>query len=175
MSSVKTAKYGVKYIEGEVTDGTTNLRIVGFDEKLQATLSTLSQNKTPVKAEKCQIKRSRNEEFEILLNRSTNISSSPKKLKFSASNISPSPNTSQSVHEVSSIADITDVPDGEIVNVSGTVTFISPVRPVSTGLVQEVTITDSSGSITMSVWGNNIDRFQPSQLLSIQKVNYPFV
>ncbi len=74
------------------------------------------------------------------------------------------------VHKVSSIKDIFNIPDGEIVNVSGTVTSITPVRPVTTGLLQEVTITDISGSISMSVWGNNTDKLELVQSYSFEKL-----
>ena len=67
LSPMKKVKLGVKYFDGTVTDGSRNLRIVGFDEKLQIKLSTLTENKNPVKVESCQIKQSRNDDFEILL------------------------------------------------------------------------------------------------------------
>ncbi len=129
LSPVKTAISGVKYFEGMITDGSTKLRMVGFDEQLQTTLQTFTGNNATVKADWCQIKRSRNEEeFEVLINRSTTILPSPKKINLSASS-SDNPEQVGQVHKVSSIKDIFNIPDGDF---SGTVTSITPVRPVTT-------------------------------------------
>ncbi|MCH9717743.1 MAG: hypothetical protein K0U52_11765 [Gammaproteobacteria bacterium] len=160
LSDLKTAKSGVPYFLGQVTDGSAKLKIVGFDEKFQSTLSTLTESKTPVKVERCQIKRSRNDEYEIILNRSSNILPSPKKILF--------PEKTEKVHQVSSIAAINALEDGELINVTATVTAIAPVRPVSTGLVQETTIADKSATISMSVWGSNVDQLQIGETYEFQ-------
>ena len=132
LSPMKKVKSGVKYFDGTVTDGSRNLRIIGFDEKLQIKLSTLTENKNPVKVESCQIKQSRNDDFEILLKQSSNILPSPKKIEIPVSSLA-----TLKVQNVST-TELNTIEDGEIVNLIATGTCVAPARPVSTGLVQEV-------------------------------------
>ena len=50
--------------------------------------------------------------------------------------------------------------DGTKVTLRATVVSLAPVRAVSTGRVQDVTICDSSGSINLSVWEENVDKLE---------------
>ena len=161
---MKKAKSGVKYFDGTVTDSSRNLRIVGFDEKLQIKLSTLTENKSPVKVESCQIKQSRNDDFEILLKRSSNILPSPKKIEIPVSSL-----TTLKVQNAS-ITELNTIEDGEIVNLIATVTCVAPACPVSTGLVQEVTIADETGSTILSAWDTNINKLRMSMKYDFQRL-----
>ncbi len=53
------------------------------------------------------------------------------------------------------IATIPTFDNGTLVNVKAAVVLVAPGRTVSTGVVQEVTIT---GSIALTLWNNNIDK-----------------
>ncbi len=57
------------------------------------------------------------------------------------------------------IATIPTFDNGTLVNVKAAVVRVAPGRTVSTGVVQEVTITDSTGSVALTLWNNNIDKF----------------
>ena len=47
---------------------------------------------------------------------------------------------------------------------------MAPARPVSTGLVQEVTIADETGSTILSAWDTNIDKIQMSITYNFQRL-----
>ena len=79
LSPVKRARSGVPYFDALVNDGTKQLRMVGFNEKLQAEISKLSENQQSIKVDKCSIKKTRNDDYEILINNSTTVMPSPKK------------------------------------------------------------------------------------------------
>uniref|UniRef100_A0A1X7SKG2 Uncharacterized protein n=1 Tax=Amphimedon queenslandica TaxID=400682 RepID=A0A1X7SKG2_AMPQE len=50
--------------------------------------------------------------------------------------------------------------DGTKVTLNVTVVYLAPVRAVSTGTVRDVVISNSSGSINLSVWGENVDKLE---------------
>jgi len=136
ISPLKTARSGVQYFDGYVNDGSKQMRFVGFNEDIQTKLSSM---KSPVKAERCTIKRGRNQDFEIFLNSGTKISPSPRKIDFSNC-VEPTEKQPRVIRFVS-IGDIDSIADGEYVDTKGTVTSLLPARPVSTGLIQEATFT----------------------------------
>ena len=112
------------------------MRLVGFDEKLHSQLSSM---KTSVKVEKCSVKRGRNEELEIILNRGMKLSPSPKKINYERlDNVETSTPEVNDVH----ISEIESFNHGTFVNTTGTVTYIKPARPVSTDLIQKVEISE---------------------------------
>lgn len=126
-----------------------------FVEKHHAELVMYAENRSPVKFDKLQVKRSRyNEDFELMLNKSTRITPSP---NFS-SKCSPLAKTSKSISvDVPNLYEINDVDDGKVINTCAAVLVVKPSKPVSTGLVQEVVLTDNSTEVCLSVWGTNID------------------
>lgn len=160
VTPIKKAKSGVAYFDGYVSDGSKQMRLVGFDEKLQSQLASFVDTKSPAKVVKCQIKRGRNQEFEIVLHNSSRIMASPRQLDFTgfdASSASPVPvNT---ITKDIPLSKLETMDEGDVVNTSGTVSAIKPARPVSTGLVQEVVLTNDENStqVSMSVWDDNID------------------
>lgn len=87
-SPLKKAKSGISYFDGYVTDGSKQMRLVGFD-KLQTKLSSYVETKSSLKAERCQIKRGWNQELEILMNSGTKVCPSPRKIEFSADSLQP--------------------------------------------------------------------------------------
>ena len=81
VSPLKTAWSGVPYIHASVTDGTTKaMRLVGFDGKQQSDIAALTATRSPVKAENCQIKLSRDDSttFEIMFGSKTKVLPSPR-------------------------------------------------------------------------------------------------
>ena len=53
LSPVKKARSGINYYDGLVNDGTRKVHLVGFDVDSQPQLTTLTQQKTPIKATNC--------------------------------------------------------------------------------------------------------------------------
>ena len=171
ITPIKKAKSGVDYFDGYVTDGSRRMRLVGFDGNLQTTLSSFADTKSPVMMEKCQIKRGRTDELEILLSSSSKIKPSPKKLDFSASAsvIRPSSMATAAANDAQ-LYDVQTIDDGIFVNVVAKVISVKPAKPVSTGLVQELIVTDGTCELKLSVWDDNIGKFQQSNTYNFFKV-----
>jgi len=133
-------------------------------ENLQTALSSFADTKIPVMVDRCQIKCGRNQELEILLNNSSKVKPSPKKLDFSTC-VSPSSVATSSVVKTATkdvkLRELDRIDDGVFVNVVANVTSVKPAKPVSTGLVQEVMLTDDNSiEVKLSVWDDNIEKFQ---------------
>ena len=87
--------------------------------------------------------------MEIHINKATTFTASPRKLKFEYTD------PSQTVDV--SIADIASLDDGVRLNTNATVIKVAPGRTVSTGVVQDVTLQDTTGTINLSLWNGNVD------------------
>lgn len=149
ISPPKKAKSGVEYFDGLVSDGTRRLRIVGFNMKTLQQLSDFHTKNEAVKLDNCQIKKSLSEELELVVNRTTSVSHSP--FKF---NVVPLNNKTIEV----TLTDLDNLDDGTKITVRATVLSVAPVRPVSTGKVQEIIICDSTASTNLSAWENHTDQ-----------------
>ena len=69
-----------KFFSGEITDGKSNLRLVGFDTKQQQKLAEFQKKKEPVALLKCEIKPSKwGSQLEVLMRKDTELQKSPKK------------------------------------------------------------------------------------------------
>ena len=163
LSPVKRAKSGVQYYDGCATDGSRKLRFVGFDTDSQQKIAEIADTKTPVKATNCSIKRNRNQDLEIHINQSTVIAPSPKKIDFAEFKTA-------TVKDVT-IVSVDDTADGAIVNIRAKIVAIAPARPVSTGIVQELTVADNTGSISLSLWDENIDKLVMSAAYSLNHLS----
>ncbi len=51
-----------------------------------------------------------------------------------------------------------NIEDGNLINMTATVTDVSPPRSLSTGILREVELTDSSGSVILAVWDQSLER-----------------
>ncbi len=164
LSSIKKGQSGNEYYDGIATDESEKLRFVGFDPTSRQKIAEIVQKKKPIRATNCAIKRSQYQRdlgnLEIHINESTTIAPSPKKIKFQ----------NDSFQDVS-IASINDISVGTTVNVTAKVVSSAPVRSVSTGRVQDVTITDDTGSISLSLWDNNIDTLKTSTTYSFSNLS----
>ncbi len=155
LSPVKKASSGVIYFHGKVADESKEFIIVGFEENLQTQLAALAEKKQPVKLQNCQIKRSRTDELEIHLGRGTSVLASPKKIDIPTAAI-------PKVRDVESIRGIDEIEDGDFVNCTAKVIDVAPARPVSTGVVQDVTIGDGTATINLFVWEADIGTLDES-------------
>ena len=161
LSPVKKGKSGTKYFDGQVSDGKKSIRVVGFDEQLQSKLSTFRQRNTPIKIEKCQVKRGKDEEYEILMNKATTISPSPKKIEI--------PVHENATHHIQ-IEEVSNATDGTCINIVAHVADVLPPRPVSTGVIQEITLVDETGHITLTMWDTLTNKLQMSKTYIFKKL-----
>ncbi len=158
LSPIKKGRSGVDYYDAFVTDGTKKMRLVGFDETSQSKLAKLSNAKKSIQLQNCQIKNNNSNILEIIVNRTTQITESQKKL-----NINIEPVKTETATDVN-VIDINSVDDGNIVNLTAIIVSIAPPRVVATGIVQDIQIADSTGEIPLSAWDVNVNKFEQSQI-----------
>ena len=139
---MKRAKSVISYFDGVVTDGERRVRIIGFDKQTQEKLSQFQMKKEVVKLDNCSIKNSRSDDPQIFVSKTTSIKQSPRKFE---------------------VPHLDNIEDGTKVTVIATVVSLAPVRAVSTGIVQDVAISDSSGTSSLSAWEDNVDRLVTGQ------------
>lgn len=68
-----------KYFEGELTDGTECMRVVGLDKLQQSELQSFFDKQQPVKLCNCQVKQSNANKLEVIVNFFTHVELSPTK------------------------------------------------------------------------------------------------
>ena len=125
-----------------------------MNSSVQSKLSTFRQQNTPTKTEKCQVKRERDEEYEILMNKATTILPSPKKFEI--------PVHENATHHIQ-IDEVSNATDGTCINIVANVADVLPPRPVSTGVIQEITLVDETGYITLTMWDTLTNKLQMSK------------
>jgi len=70
------------YFNGTVSDGASNIRLVGFNSKQQKLMEDFMSKRQPIQLSDCKIKQARRgDKMEILLKANTSIGDSPKKSK----------------------------------------------------------------------------------------------
>ena len=65
------------------------------------------------------------------------------------------------------IKQLVEIDDGTLVMLKEKVLSLSTIRPVSTGIVQDVTIADETN---LSAWDKNIDMLEPGKLYKFHNV-----
>ena len=89
------SKKGVKYFEGNLSDGEKRVRVVAFDSKLHQRIVTAQREEKSVALEGCVVQNSkwRPEELEIIANARTKMEPSPKRFKVDGecSELTPGP------------------------------------------------------------------------------------
>lgn len=152
LSPLKKSRKGADYYDGMVSDGTKSTRLVGFDQKTQEKMDTYYKKGESVMLRNCIIRKGRTSETEIHVNSNTQVEQSPKKFK-----IAPK------VIQDSSVMDILNMKDGVSVNMKAKVMAVEPPRAVGTGLVQDVILCDGINTMSLSVWDDNVNKFEVLQ------------
>uniref|UniRef100_A0A1X7V2P4 Uncharacterized protein n=1 Tax=Amphimedon queenslandica TaxID=400682 RepID=A0A1X7V2P4_AMPQE len=120
--------------------GVTSSRIARFDSKSRAKLSAISAAKIPVHLTNCEVKKSNYDDaLEVILRPTTEIEPSPKTIEV------PVPEKAKKL----SISEILDAADGVLVNLGCKVIDVARARVVRTGLLQEVTLANQTGTINV--------------------------
>ena len=96
------------------------------------------------------------------MNKGTQFTPSPRRLTFE--------HTQQRSSKSTNIRSIDDLDDGILVNFAAKVMTLSPPRDVSTGILQEATLIDETGSITMTIWNTNVDKLKESLFYEFKDV-----
>ena len=151
ISTLSPIKKGCKsnYFDGSVSDGKSNIRLVGFNPSQRIRMKNLMKNKQAVKIDDCEVRHARRgQSMEILLKGSTKISMSPRKFEFSNILIQ---------EEITPLSDLESKGVYDRVSVHIKVGNITHPTEVPTGKKkQDVIIVDGSGSGKCVLWGENI-------------------
>ena len=100
--------------------------------------------------------------FEILVNKTTSVTQSPRKFDI----LPPSPPKTVTINEMETLQ------DGTKVTLKAKIISVAPVRAVSTGKVQDVSITDASGSTNLSAWEENVDKLEVGMFSDVYVCSY---
>ena len=153
-----------KYFEGELTDGHQCVRIVGFDKNQQQKLDSLSKEKLAVQFTNCETKQTDQlDKVEILVKSYTGVALSPSKFDIKdLANIG-----SKSV----SLSDVSKLNRYDRVTVRIQVVKINDPDVVGNGKrKQDVTIADSSSSIILTLWEDDIGSLEIGNSYELSKV-----
>ena len=72
--------------------------------------------------------------------------------------------------EEMSLNELERIEDGTKVTVKATIVSLAPVRAVSTGKVQDVIISDPSGTVNLSVWEDNVNKLEVGKTYKFSSV-----
>jgi len=140
------------YFDGTVSDGASNIRLVGFNSKQQKRMEDFMSKRQPVQLTDCEIKQARRgNKMEILLKANTTIGESPKKIEVLSVEFKDHTPSLVTLHELQGVDTY------ERVTVDVKVTRVSEVETVGTGKKkQDVTIADGGGTAKVTLWEEHI-------------------
>lgn len=162
---------GVHYFEGKLTDGKRCARVVSFDISQLDALKKAEAEQSVVALENATVQRSSfSSDLEVLLNKRTKVTSSPRKLSL-GDVVATSTCSSKTVK----IADIVDVTVNQRIRVVGKVVKVSDVEVVERGdgkklSKQDVVIGDETGSCKMVLWENDVGSFEAGKTYDVLDV-----
>ena len=165
VSPIKKARSGVNYYYGMATDGTKSMRFVGFDKTSRDNLSIYYDKQQPVQLQNCVIKKAHTAD-DLEIQPSTKILKSPIKFNTNAIQFHSTAEAIKVPNEID-IQDIQDIDDGKFVSVNIKVINVALHRVVSTGVLQEVIIADTTGTLNLCLWDNTIDQLEKDKCCSL--------
>ena len=150
LSPVKKGKRSV-YFDGTLTDGTSHIRVVGFNPDQQRKLSSYFDKKEPARLINCEVKPAREgNTMEIMLKKFTEITSSPKKIAI--------PEDVPSTPNVIKIIDLPSINNFQRVSVDIKVVAINEPLNVAGGKTkQDITVADDTSTARLTLWQENVD------------------
>lgn len=158
VASVSPLKKGrtCNYFEGFITDGSSKLRVVGFNPGQQKTIKQFMDTKETLQLTDCEVKQARRgNSMEILLKGNTEIKESPKKFKLSKLDLDD---------ETPSNIKLADLDSRSVYDrVSVTVKVLKcsdPVHVSNDKKKQDITIADLSAVSKITLWQENIGKVQ---------------
>lgn len=155
-------KADVQYFETSLSDGDKTVRLVSFEPRLRKEVEDAYKTKREVAVKNCSVKRNRTDEFEILVNNKSAITSSPKKFKIDDDVIHKHAGVGC---DLGTIEELKDLKEMQRVNVIGKVQSVSPIEEIkgkSTActtplLKQDFSFADGTGICRGVLWQQQVD------------------
>ena len=153
-----------KYFEGHISDDTTSLRLVGFDTAQQRELAAYHDKGQTVSLQNCKVQKSRfSDQMEILLTQSTQVSTSPRKLQ---NVVSP-----KTTADIITLGQLATIQNNQQVSVTAKALRVYEKLEVKPGLYkQDVTLADSTGTVRITLWQDDIGKLDVEQSYHIQNL-----
>lgn len=165
LSPVKKGKHSV-YFEGTITDGSTNLRLVGFSSDQQKKLASFRDQHKPTHLQNCEVKQSRfGDKLEILLKRFTAIVDSPRDIAMSEA-VEPPP-VSTSIH----LDDLPTTQEFQKITVDVKVVVVNePVTVTGGKTKQDLVVADSTSTARLTLWEEKVHSMDLDQSYTLTNV-----
>lgn len=159
LSPVKKGRKA-SYFDGCVSDGTSQMRVVGFRADQRKKLLDLSEKGESVLFKDCQIKLSRQgHEMEVLLKNSTKISASEKSFDITESEDKPI-----------ALVEAHNLPEYSRVTVLVKVVSKRKAVKLDSGLTkQEVVVADASAVMSVTLWEDRVDSLEVARCYKLNQ------
>ena len=134
-----------RYFDGELTDGESVVRLIGFDKGKQRQLLPYSDEGVPVTLKNCHIQKSKyKDEFEVVLKAQTKIEESH--VKFDVQDIKTVGSTLISLNQLDEML------EHQRVTIRITVIKVHNPVKVATKTKQDVLVADETGKAIVTLW-----------------------
>ena len=153
-----------RYFDGELTDGDSVIRVVGFDKHHREKLHSFSDENVPITLKNCQIQLNRfKNKLEIVLKSTTTIERSPVHFEVTDFKTVGSP--------LIPLSDLEKMEEYDRVTVRAKVIKVNEPQPVGTGkLKQDVIIADATAKSSVTLWESNVNVMQPQNSYQLNRV-----
>ena len=154
LSPLKSNKTGTtKYFEGEISDGKSCRRLVGFDAKLHSKLQEYHEKNEALALGNCEIKQSRyGSELEVVVRSNSDVYQSPTKFDVASSSVSRHLGSDVTLVELTQLANF------QKITVRIKVMAVKESETVKNGFVkQDCIVADASASCKLVLWGDSLE------------------
>ena len=144
-----------KYFDGRLTDGSKEVRLVGFDGKVHQKLSEFHKNNEAVAMSNCEVKLNKySSDLEVVVRNGSELQQSPTKFDIDQAKF-------ERHSEETTLADLQKISNFQKVSVNVKVMCEKEVQQVKGGLQkQEYIIADPTGTSMITTWEDNIGILQ---------------
>lgn len=163
--TVSPLKQGRKsqYFEGQLSDGTHQVRFVGFSRKQHEDLQKAMTDQQTVRLLDCEIKKSRYaEKYEVIVKKTSTISPSPKQIDLSSI---------RDLDNEIKLEDVASKDPYDQISVKVKVLKIDDPVTVNGGLTkQDVIISDNTGTVKFTIWEDVVNLLEVGQSYHLKNV-----
>lgn len=159
LTSISPIRPTSRYFDGELTDGESVIRLVGFDKHKQQQLKSFCDFKVPVTLRDCLIQRNKfKNNLEVVLKSNTKIESSTQQFHV--------PDLKTVGSSIINLSQLNDLHEHERVTVRVTILKVNKPETVSGGKIkQEILVADSTGKATPNSVGKQHRQPQATQVV----------
>ena len=164
LASISPTRPTSRYFDGDLTDGESVIRLVGFDKHKQQQLQSFCDFKMPVTLRDCLIQCNKfKNNLEVVLKSNTRIESSTQQFNV--------PDLKTVGSSIINLSQLNNLHEHEGVTIRVTVLKVNKAETVSGGKIkQEILVADSTGKATLTLWESNIDSLKLHKLYQLNRL-----